>query len=48
MRRFIEAQEAFEKLEREKIQRENARIEVFIDQKAEWEKEVEVVAKERR
>ena len=48
MRRFIEAQEAFEKLEREKIQRENARIKVFIDQKAEWEKEVEVAAKERR
>ena len=48
MRRFIEAQEAFEKLEREKIQRENARIEAFIDRKAEWVKEVEVVAKERR
>ena len=48
VRRFIEAQEAFEKLEREKIQRENARIEVFIEQKAEWQSEVEVAAKERR
>ena len=48
MRRFIEAQESFEKLEREKIQRENARIEEFIEQKAEWVKEVEVAARERR
>ena len=48
MRRFVEAQEAFEKLEREKVLRENARIEAFIEQKAEWVKEVEVAARERR
>ena len=48
VRRFIEAQEAFEKLEREKTQRENERIEAFIERKAEWVREVEVAAKERR
>ena len=48
VRRFIEAQEAFEKMEGEKVRRENERIEAFIEQKAEWATEVEAAAKERR
>ena len=48
VRRFVEAQEAFERMEGEKVRRENERIEAFIEQKAEWAREVEAAAKERR
>ena len=48
VRRFIEAQEAFERMEGEKVRSENERIEAFVEQKAEWAREVEAAAKERR